>query len=286
MKSKSKYIVVTGASTGIGYEFCASLLKRGYKVFGSVRNEKDGARLKENLGEDFTPLLFDVTDDEAIEKAGAQVADIVGEEGIGVLINNAGIAVGGPLLHIKMDKIRQQFDVNVLGLIKCTQVFAPLLGARENHSSVPGRVLNISSVAGKVGMPFIAPYVGSKHAVEGISHSLRRELLLYGIDVIIIGPGAVKTPIWEKSINMDEYHATPFGNAIKRFNNVLVKRSIDAGFSPQYLGEFVAKIVEKDKPKTRYAIVPQKITNWLMPQILPDRMVDAFLAKSLKMNKK
>ena len=283
---KSKNIVVTGASTGIGHAVVASFIKRGYTVFGSVRKEEVGQELKKEFGDLFEPLILDVTDFEAVDKAAKELEEKVGTEGIGGLVNNAGIAVAGPLLHIDMDKIKDQFDVNVHGLIKVIQAFASLLGARENHSAAPGRILNISSVAGKVPMPFIAPYVGSKHAVEGISHSLRRELMLYGIDVIIIGPGAVKTPIWEKSTNMDEYMNTEFASAINKFNNELVQKSIDSGFEASYLGERVADIFEKSNPKVRYPLVPKKFTNYIMPQILPPRALDRFLAKALGFKKK
>ncbi len=283
--NKSNKVVITGVSTGIGHAMCAALLERGYQVFGSVRKQDDADRLQSEWGSQFTPLLFDVTDFDGIDKAARSVADIVGNEGICALINNSGIAIGGPLLHIDMNKIRYQFEVNVLGLVKCIQAFAPLLGAREGHGSKPGRVINISSVAGKIGMPFIAPYVGSKHAVEGISHSLRRELLLWGIDVIVVGPGAIKTPIWDKSIKMEAYHKTEFGDAIKTFENGLVQRSIDAGFESRYIGEFVAKVMEAKKPKTRYAIVPQRFTNWFLPRFLPDRWVDAFIGKTIKLKK-
>ncbi len=283
--NRSDAVVITGVSTGIGLEMAKSLLQRGYRVFGSVRKPQDAQQLSLEFPENFVPLVFDVTDHEAIDQAVSKVSANVGEKGIHALINNSGIAVGGPLLHIDIAKVKYQFDVNVLGLVKCIQAFAPLLGARENHGSSPGRILNISSVAGKIGMPFVAPYVGSKHAVEGISHSLRRELLRWGIDVIIIGPGAIKTPIWAKSTNMEEYHSTEYGDALKKFNNGLVRRSIDAGFTADYVGEYVAKIVEKAKPKTRYALVPQKVTNWIIPRILPDRMIDAFIGKTVKLKK-
>jgi len=284
-KNKSNVVVITGVSTGIGYEMCKSLLNRSYEVFGSVRKKEDADRLSEDFGEGFTPLVLDVTDFDAIEQGASIVAEKVGSKGILALINNSGIAVGGPLIHIPIEEVRYQFEVNVLGLVKCMQAFAPLLGARENHGSQPGRILNISSVAGKIGMPFVAPYVGSKHAVEGVSASLRRELLLWGIDIIIIGPGAVKTPIWAKSTDMSAYHDTAFGDAIKKFNNGLVRKSIEAGFTADYIGERVADILEKKKPKVRYALVPQRFSNWLLPRLLPARVLDAFVGKNVKLKK-
>ena len=281
---RSNSVVITGVSTGIGYEMCKALLARGYTVYGSVRKQEDADKIKQELGERYKPLVFDVTDHKAIEQAVELVSKEVGSKGIHALINNSGIAVGGPLLHLPIEEVRYQFEVNVLGLVKCIQSFAPLLGARRDHGSTPGRILNISSVAGKIGMPFIAPYVGSKHAVEGISHSLRRELLLWGIDVVIVGPGAVKTPIWAKSTDMSAYHDTEFGTAIKKFNNGLVKRSIDTGYEADYIGQFVAGIVDAKKLKLRYALVPQKFSNWVLPRILPQRWIDAFIGKTVKLD--
>ena len=280
---RSTNVVITGVSTGIGYEMCKSLISRGFNVYGSVRKQEDALRLSQELGEGYKPLVFDVTDHAAIETAKNDVSEAVGDEGIHALINNSGIAVGGPLLHLPIEEVQYQFEVNVLGLVKCIQAFAPLLGARKNHGSAPGRIINISSVAGKIGMPFVAPYVGSKHAVEGISNSLRRELLLWGIEVVIVGPGAVKTPIWAKSTDMSAYNETEFGPAIKKFNNGLVKRSIEAGFEADYIGTFVANIVESKKPKLRYALVPQKLSNWVLPRILPQRWIDSFIARTVKL---
>ena len=276
-------MVITGVSSGIGYDLAKQFLAHGYRVFGSVREREDAARLKSELSENFTPLLFDVTDYEAIERAVNQVEKEVGDEGIGGLINNAGIAVGGPSLHVDIKAFEYQFQVNVFGLIRCIQLFAPLLGARKDHLSLPGRILNISSVSGKLGMPFVGPYVGSKFAVEGISHTLRRELLLYGIDVIVIGPGPIKTPIWEKSIKMKPYYGTPYGQILKRFESGLVQKSIERGFTSEYLAQRILKVFEKKKPKTRYTMAPQAWINFYVPRLLPDRVLDRLVKKLMRL---
>jgi len=283
----SKNILITGASTGIGYDLCKAFVASDYQVFGSVRKSADAERLQAELGENFHSLIFDVTDHVAVDKAVGELEKQI-PEGLGGLINNAGIAIGGPFAHIPIEDFRYQFEVNVIGLIKVTQAFLPLLGAREDHLSAPGRIVQISSVAGKLGMPFISPYIGSKHAVEGISQSLRRELMLYGIEVIVVGPGAVKTPIWNKSADeetMGKYLKTPFGEALSIFQGVFVKDSIKNGFDSDKLANDVLRIFEKKRPKTRYALVAQKFKNWTLPRMLSDRALDNFVGKNLKLKK-
>ncbi|WP_080054565.1 SDR family NAD(P)-dependent oxidoreductase [Spirosoma aerolatum] len=272
MKSLSKTILITGVSTGIGYGAAKHFIERGYTVFGSVRNAQDGDRLKAEFGSPFEPLVFDVTDSEAVSNAADYLTQRLAGSGLGGLVNNAGVAFGGPVQYQPMDVFRQHFDVNVVGLVQVTQAFLPLLGARPDHPVQPGRILNISSVNGEVAIPFMSAYVGSKFAVEGFSHSLRRELALFGIKVIIVGPGAVKTPIWSKGTDMRAYQATPYYPAMQWFLKQ-VETSEANGFSVDYLGERIVAIHEAARPKIRYAIVPNKLIGWLIPR-LPARLVD------------
>ncbi|WP_461064809.1 SDR family NAD(P)-dependent oxidoreductase [Spirosoma horti] len=278
MKPISKNILITGVSTGIGYGAAKHFIQRGYTVYGSVRTPSDADRLQHEFGESFTPLLFDVTDREAVTTAARILAEQLADNGLGGLINNAGIAIGGPLQDQPIDTIRAHFDVNVLGLIQVTQAFLPLLGARDNHPVQPGRIQNISSVNGQVAIPFMGAYVGSKHAVEGLSHSLRRELVLFGIKVIIVGPGAVKTPIWGKGTDMSPYAHTPYFPAINRFLKQ-VEKSENKGFSVDYLGKHIVDIHETPRPAIRYALVPGKLTGWVLPRLLPARALDWILGR-------
>ncbi len=211
-------VVVTGASTGIGWAVAKFLIGRGYRVFGSVRKQADADRLKDELGANFTPLLFDVTDEPAVLAAARTVREVLGGETLAGLVNNAGIAVAGPLLELSADDFRRQMDVNVIGPVIATQAFGPLLGADPSLKRPKGRIVMISSVAGKDGNPLSAPYCTSKHAIEGLSESLRRELMLFGIDVIIIAPGAVKTPIWSKAeqIDLSVYQNSPYLPALNK----------------------------------------------------------------------
>ncbi|MDU6244328.1 MAG: SDR family oxidoreductase, partial [Bradyrhizobium sp.] len=219
-----KSVVVTGASTGIGFACSKLLLTRGFRVFGSVRNPLDAERLRTELGANFTPLLFDVTDEAAVKAAAGEVRAALGGEALAGLVNNAGIAVAGPVTELPIAEFRRQMEVNVMGPVIATQAFAPLLGADPARSGAAGRIVMISSVAGRNGNPLMAPYSTSKHAVEGLSESLRRELMLFGIDVIIIAPGAVKTPIWAKAeeVDLSAYQSSPFFPALQRIRGFML----------------------------------------------------------------
>ncbi len=274
---KAKSILITGASSGIGNGTAKEFIRRGYKVFGSVRKDEDAKRLKNELGENFFPLIFDVTDQAAVDRAVTEVQKLLNGQGLGGLVNNSGISISGPIEHLPIEKIAQNFEVNVFGLIRATKAFLPLLGTQKNHPSAPGRILNISSVAGKMAPPFMAPYVGSKHAVEGISHTLRRELMRYGIEVIIIGPGAVQTPIWDKG-SVDEYKDTAYIGSMAKFFGKFVSEG-KKGLPLEEFSKQVVDIFETQKPKTRYALVQNKFQNWTLPRLLPDRAVDNFFKK-------
>ena len=183
-------VVITGTSTGIGWSAAKILLARGFRVFGSVRKAEDAARLQTELGANFVPLVFDVTDEAAVLAAAATVRGMLNGERLAGLVNNAGIAVAGPSLEVPLDDYRRQMEINVIGPISVTRAFAPLLGTDDNLKGPPGRIVMISSVSGVNGSPFVGPYSTSKHALEGFSESLRRELTMFGIDVIVIGPAA------------------------------------------------------------------------------------------------
>ncbi|MBO6544723.1 MAG: SDR family oxidoreductase [Alphaproteobacteria bacterium] len=282
-----KSVVVTGVSSGIGWGVTKILTSKGIHVFGSVRKAADGDHLKTEFGDLFTPLLFDVTDEAAIAAAAAQVRTALNGEKLFGLVNNAGIAVSGPLLHLSIDEFRTQMDVNVTGQLMVTQAFAPLLGADGELKGSPGRIVMISSVAGKNGAPFLGAYAASKHALEGLSESLRRELMLFGIDVIIIGPGAVATKIWDKAEEVDitPFLNTAFAPGLERIKKYMIEMGKN-GFPPEKLGRAVWKALSAENPKTRYAVVPGRLMNWTLPQILPKRTVDRMLAGRLGLSKK
>jgi NAD(P)-dependent dehydrogenase (short-subunit alcohol dehydrogenase family) len=272
--------VITGASTGIGHACAKFLLDKGYRVFGSVRKQADADRLKSEFGTNFTPLLFDVTDEPAVLAAARDVRAALNGETLAGLVNNAGIAVTGPVLGLSADEFRRQMDVNVIGPIISTQAFGPLLGVDQSLKGPKGRIVMISSVAGKNGNPLTAPYCASKHAVEGLSESLRREMMLFGIDVIIVAPGPVKTPIWVKGqsdLDTARYNNSPYLASMQKVTAYMAHLD-SIGLPPENIAEVVYDALTLPKPKVRYQIAPDPMRH-LITAVLPKRMVDRIIAK-------
>jgi len=274
-------VVITGASTGIGWATAKLLLGRGFRVFGSVRKPVDADRLKAEFGANFTPLLFDVTDEAAVLAAAREVRAALNGETLTGLVNNAGIAVAGPVLELSADEFRRQMDVNVIGPIIATQAFGPLLGSDPALKGPKGRIVMISSVAGKNGNPLTAAYSASKHAIEGLSESLRREMMLFGIDVIIVAPGAVKTPIWSKAeeVDISGYRNSPFFPALERIRKFMLQLG-EIGLPPEKIAETIAGALTSARPKVRYQVTPDPMRH-LVTGLLPKRMVDRIIAKRL-----
>jgi NAD(P)-dependent dehydrogenase (short-subunit alcohol dehydrogenase family) len=274
-------VVVTGVSTGIGWGAAKVLTKRGLRVFGSVRKPADGERLKAELGAGFTPLLFDITDEAAVKTGAAQVRAALNGHTLKGLVNNAGVAVAGPLLLLPIDEFRRQIEVNLTGQVIVTQAFAPLLGADRTLDGPPGRIVNISSIGGKNGSPFMAPYNASKFALEGLSESLRRELMLFGIEVIVIAPGAVATPIWSKAeeVDVSAWTGTAYGPALERIRQFMLS-SGPQGLKPEALGRAIARALTTRRPKVRYTVTPNPVQTFLAAN-LPRRTVDRIIARRL-----
>ncbi|HTB37611.1 MAG TPA: SDR family NAD(P)-dependent oxidoreductase [Reyranella sp.] len=276
-----KTVVVTGASTGIGWGCVKVLVASGSRVFGSVRKQADGDRLSTEFGPAFTPLFFDVTDQAAVTAAARQVEAALGGETLSGLVNNAGIAVPGPLLHLEIDNFEHQLTVNITGQLIVTQAFAPLLGVDRSRTGAPGRIVMISSVGGKNAMPFLGAYSASKFALEGMAESLRRELMPFGIDVIIVAPGTVATPIWDKADSLDvtPFADTPYAAALGKLKALMVANG-RKGLPVEKLGETVKAALTLPKPKTRYTVAPNPLQN-LMATTLPKRIVDNIIARQL-----
>ncbi|MBX3479219.1 MAG: SDR family NAD(P)-dependent oxidoreductase [Caulobacter sp.] len=274
-------VVVTGVSTGIGWGAVKVLTEKGFHVFGSVRKQADADRLKQEFGDRFTPLLFDVTDETAVKTSVATVREALQGQTLAGLVNNAGIAVAGPLLMLPVDEFRKQMEVNVTGLVITSQAFAPLLAADPGTTGDPGRIVNISSVGGRNAMPFIAPYNASKFAVEAISESLRRELQLFGVDVVVVAPGAVATPIWSKADEVDvtPYAASAYAPALERLRAFMSSNG-PKGLAPEAIGRTIHKALTTARPKARYTVTPDPV-QVLMSEILPRRMMDRIVGKRL-----
>lgn len=275
-------VVVTGVSTGIGWNVTKVLIGRGFRVFGSVRKTEDAQRLCNEFGEAFIPLLFDVTDEAAVQAASQEVRRELNGETLFGLVNNAGIAVSGPLMHLPTDEFRRQLEVNLVSVLIVTKAFLPLLGADRSLCGKPGRIINMSSGSGKIGYPFVGPYAASKHGLEGFSESLRRELMLYGIDVIIIGPGSVATPIWDKAEQADLsiYAGTDYIESARRALGYMIPNGRN-GLAPERVSEAVLKALTTSKPRVRYAVARRSFINRLILSLLPKRVIDRWIARNL-----
>jgi len=276
-----KSVVVTGSSTGIGWGTAKVLVANGIRVFGSVRREADAERLSAELGSRFVPLIFDVSDSAGVARAAGQVSDALGGRTLFGLVNNAGVACPGPLLHLPVDDFRRQLEINLTGQLIVTQAFAPLVGADRSRDGDPGRIVMMSSVGGRSGSPFVGAYNTSKFGLEGFSEALRRELMLFGIDVIVIAPGAVATPIWDK---VDALDLAPLADteyapslAMAKAYSVATGRS---GFPPEKIGQVVLTALTTSRPRTRYTVAPDRMTR-LVAHVLPKRVVDRLIAKRL-----
>lgn len=272
-----KIVIVTGASTGIGLAGVEAFAKQGYTVFGTVRKSEDAERLRQIPN--VHPLMADVTDHTALATAAAEVeAFLQADDSVVGLVNNAGIAVSGPISDVPLKWVKAQFDVNVIGLLAVTQAFLPML-----KRGVPGRIVNISSVAGKVVSPFLGVYAASKHAVEALSDAIRRELMPFGVKVVIIEPGPIATPIWDKGVEeaVEFYADTPYAPVLKRLIKYFVTGGKN-GLPPADVGELILSVVESPNPKTRYLITPEKASFW-MGRLLPDKWFDKILYNRLGM---
>jgi NAD(P)-dependent dehydrogenase (short-subunit alcohol dehydrogenase family) len=280
--SLDRAIVVTGASTGIGRAAVTKAVREGAHVFASVRKQTDVDALQAEFGAAVTPLIFDVADEVAVRAGASQVAAALGNRKLFGLVNNAGIAVPGPLLHLDTDDMRRQFEINVFGVHTVTRAFADLLGAEESRTGNPGRIVMISSVGGQNGAPFVGPYASSKFAIEGYSQSLRRELMLYGIDVIVVGPGAIATPIWDKAGEGDltRFSNTDYAPMLKGVENYMLAQG-RAGLPASDVGDLVWRCFTDPKPKTRYRILRNEFMDVTLPRWLGPRTVDNIIAKRL-----
>lgn len=275
-------VVVTGVSTGIGKACADILIHAGFHIFGSVRTKADAERLQAQWAKSFTPLIFDVTDEAAIASAAALVETNCLATNLVELVNNAGVALPGPLLYQPLDEFRRQIEINLIGQLCVIQSFAPLLGASEKRSGQKGRIVNMSSVAGKFALPFLGAYSASKHALEGLSDALRRELLIYGIDVIIIEPGAIATPIWEKveGKGLTAYDATIYGPPAWRFKQWASEMSLH-GAPPEQVAKKVLSVLTARHPPNRVRVASSSFLDGLLPKILPTRVLDRLVAQRM-----
>lgn len=280
-----KSVIITGASTGIGWSAAKLLIENGFRVYGSVRKQADAERLVNELGENLVPLLFDVTDEAGVHLAAKRVREELNGETLFGLVNNAGVASPAPLIHQPIDDFREQLEINVTGQLIVTQAFAPLLGVDRSLRGSPGRVINVSSVSGRNGSPFLGAYAASKHALEGMSESMRREMMFYGIKVVIVAPGPIKTPIWDKAEQLEtsSFQQTDFLEAEKKAMQFAIRNGRN-GLSADAVGKVIFQALTVARPPVRYTITPSPFSTWLMSR-LPKHFVDYVIVKYLGIQK-
>lgn len=275
-----KTILITGVSSGIGYDAVKFLVHKGYFVFGSVRKESDQIRLEDELPNNFKALTFDVTDKPAIIAAKKQVEAHLAGRSLDVLINNAGIAVPGPQTLLDDEKFRHQLEVNVFGVRYVTNVFAPLLGAYKDFEGKPGKIINISSISGLFNNPFNGSYCVSKHALESLSEVYRREFLIYGIDVVCVNPGPILSEIWDKNHGgLDKYLDSDYGFILEKANQV-IEQSKKIALPLEATSKLLYKIINQDKPKLNH-LIHKTPWSFRMMKWIPARMMDKMIKNKL-----
>ena len=275
----SKYIVITGVSSGIGLDALRLLHSKGYHIFGSIRKGEDAKKLSETYPDRFTPLLFDVQDHDAVVKASKVVFEHC--TSLHALINNAGIAVPGPMEYLSEDDFERQLDVNLKAVRRITNLFLPLLGAKPSYKKIPGRIINISSVSGLLNSPFNGAYSISKHALESMTDVYRRELHRYGIKVIAIEPGPIKTAIWQKNLNvMDKYADTDYYDILQKANK-MIENSEKSALPVSKISNLILKCLTKKHPKSRYIVHRNRMVFKLLAYYLPDKLVDWLIFRSM-----
>lgn len=274
-------VLITGVSTGIGLATTHYLKDKGFHVFGSVRNAEDAVRLEKEMGSGFTALIFDIKNRDDVFAAAEKVKQILGAQYLRAIVNNSGIAIAGPLQHISIDKFREQQEVNVIGTLNVIQAFLPLLGAVKTPTDRPGKIINISSVSGRIARPFYGPYAASKHAIEAMTASLRRELMDFGIDAVCIEPGPTKSMVYEKAkYDEDTFEGTIY-HEVYQHKNKFIEFAQKISIPTIDVSKLIHETILCDKPKARNIIVAKKWYIQLLT-LLPDRLVDKMITNQMR----
>jgi NAD(P)-dependent dehydrogenase (short-subunit alcohol dehydrogenase family) len=282
MSTIAPAVMITGASTGIGAACALEFDRRGYRVFAGVRSEAAGQALQAQASARLTPVQIDVTDGGAIAAAAGSVAQAVSAAGIVGLVNNAGVAVPGPIEILPLDALRQQLEVNVIGVVAVTQAFLPLVRKAQ------GRVVNISSVNGAYSPPYLGAYAASKFALEALTDSLRVELRTWSIPVSLVEPGPIDTPIWSKSTQWADELAAPaapellalYAAEIATVRNTMERVARKAA-PVRCAVEAVVHAITAKRPKTRYYLGCDVRFMSRSFRLLPDRLRDWMTRKMM-----
>lgn len=272
-------VCITGVSTGIGYDATHYLIDRGYTVFGSVRTIADRERLEAEFPDRFHALSFDVTNGSSIVAEADRVATLLAGQSLAALVNNAGVAVAGPLELLDDDVFEQQLKINLLGTRLVTNAFLPLL--RSRGGGPPGKIINISSLSGIINTPLNGAYCVSKHAMESLGEVYRRELHQDGIQVSSIQAGPIASKIWDKNADsMGEFIDTHYRSMIETTNRVIRDASKNA-LPAEEVSRRIHLIIESPRPKLSY-IIGASWSALLLAKVLPTRVADRLIARYLR----
>ena len=283
MASQSRgTVVITGASTGIGRACAMRLDGAGFRVFAGVRRDQDGQALQQAASDQLRPLHIDVTDTHSIDDARGVVAGAVGEAGLAGLVNNAGIGRGGPMELLPLEEVREVMEVNYLGPVAVTQAFLPLLRRGQ------GRVVNMSSIAGRMAAPFLGPYTAAKHALEAFSDALRVELQPWGMHVAVIEPGSIDTLIWGKALEAaDELEEGAQEETLALYRRQLdalretVEKTAAAGIAPDEVAKAVEHALTASRPKARYLVGRDARQQAFIQRWVPTRLRDRLIRREM-----
>ena len=276
--ANARAVVITGASSGIGRSCALHLDHLGFYVFAGVRRAADGDALAQIASPRLSPIVIDVTDADAVASAYQTVSDR--RIALAGLVNNAGSTVPCPVEYLPLDTLRHQLEVNLIGHVAMTQAFLPLL--RRSR----GRIINISSLAGRLPVPGMSSYTAAKHALEGLSGSLRLELAGSGVHVAVVEPGNIHTSMSAK-LHRD---ATAAMSAVSdddagRYRGLVrgveaaITDGAERGAPPEVVAEVVAHALTSHRPKIRYPVGPQAGRMTLLARLLPDRLLDVMLRR-------
>jgi NAD(P)-dependent dehydrogenase (short-subunit alcohol dehydrogenase family) len=275
----AKTILITGCSTGLGFAAALAFAERGYRVIATVRQDADAERLRSAGKGNIHPVICDVTVAEQVAALPDHVRRISVGGVLDGLINNAGhMLTPGPVEFQRMADIRAQFEVNVFGMVAITIALLPLLGTADPARKHPGRIINLSSIEGRVASPFISAYAATKHAIEGFSSSLRRELRLFGIKVIIVGPGGIQTEMWRKNpMPVEPLIGTAYEEPFRKLGHMLTQMEAESA-TAQEVAQFLVRVFEAPRPRARYAHSRALMDGpWTM--LIPDLWHDALVGR-------
>lgn len=275
--------LVTGSSTGIGRATALRLDRAGWRVFAGVRNGEDADSLSAAGSERLTPVMLDVTDDEAIEAAAALLTAELGEAGLDGLVNNAGVAIPSPLETMPIEAFRRQVEVNLTGQVAVTQAMLPLIrGAR-------GRIVFVSSIGGRIAFPLTGAYHAAKFGVEAVGDVFRQELRRWGISVSVVEPGSIDTPIWDSGERAADQiggdvaaREELYGKAIASYRKV-TKNLAERGIEPAKVAEVIEHALSAARPRTRYLVGLDAKIQARIKLVIPTRIWDRIVARIMNL---